>query len=67
MSGLIPTRRLVSRRYSGHPPPAAQVAQQVRSSTGATFGPNAHRLPPGWTGGHAYAERHVRRTKGRAS
>ena len=40
--------------YSGRPPPPAQVVHQVRSSTGVTFGRQAHRLPLGWTGGNVW-------------
>jgi len=39
-------------RYTGHPPPAVQIAGQRRSSTGMTVGANAHRLPAGWRGGN---------------
>lgn len=60
-------RRRVTSFATGHLPPAAQVAHQVRSSTEATYGAGARRLPPGWTGGHAFNERHVKRKSRRAS
>lgn len=41
-------------RRTGFPAPARQVSAQVRSSTGATFGADAHRLPPGWRCGDVW-------------
>lgn len=46
------TRPVTKVVYTGHKPPAEQIAGQRRSSTGMTFGANAHRLPPGWPGGN---------------
>lgn len=41
-------------RRTGFPAPVRQVQAQVRSSTGATFGADAHRLPPGWRCGDVW-------------
>lgn len=45
----VSTRQKPSRtiRFTGHPPPAVQIAEQTRSATGATFG-NAARFTPAW-------------------
>lgn len=37
-------------RLTGHPPPLQQISDQIRTSTGMTFGRGAHRLPVGWRG-----------------
>lgn len=41
--------------YTGAPPPLLQIAGQRRSSTGATYGEQAHLLPPGWRGARSLA------------